>query len=115
MPLLKTEWDIRHNRHICHVSSKINGRGVTGAAYGLSRHLSRASLTAFWPLRGDTCRDGRMTHVSTDPSRGKALRGTKKIAASATCDGWDAHFPHRLRTKTRSEDGRPGLTAGGGA
>jgi|SRR5215470_1680864 len=115
MPSLKIERKIRHNRHICHEPSEINGRGVTGAACGLSRHLSRTARMVLWLLKRDRWRDGWVTDAGTQASRDKGSAMRKKIASWAACDRCDANLPDLSEATLKLEGCRPGSMPGGGA
>jgi hypothetical protein len=93
MPYFKTEREIRHNRHICHLSRNIKLFNVAEATQELSRHLSRTARMVLWVLKRDGWGDGGVTDTGTHASRDKCSTMLNKIASWAACDRCDAHLP----------------------
>ena len=115
MPSLKTELEIRHNCHICHLSRNINVFDVAEATQDLSRHLSRTARMVLWLLKRDRWRDGWVTDAGTQASRDKGSAMRKKIASWAACDRCDANLPDLSEATLKLEGCRPGSMPGGGA
>jgi hypothetical protein len=79
MPSLKTEREIRHNCHICHLSRNINVFDVAEATQDLSRHLSRTAQMVLWLLKSDRFRDGWVTDTARMRHAIKVQRCLRKL------------------------------------